>query len=329
MRFLQPDLVHWILALPLLVGLAILHRVSRLAFRRRARIATRFQPLSRRSTGLRDAVTLAASLVTAGALVFALMRPQMLLTHQIPEYQRQDLVIMLDRSVSMQAHDIRPSRAARAALEIRNFLRHKPDGLDRVALVGFAESAVVLSYLTQDLDSMLFYVDWMDQDRTPLFGTNLGAALTSAMDVVKKDDRPTQKLFLILSDGEDYGSDLRNALVAARTAGYRINCIGIGSDDAVPIPLRGEDGKETPLRDDDGHAVITRFSETTLRDIATATGGRYQRSSTGDDLQRALAGLVSGERRLTGWRAVTDYRDLYPLGLLVAALAAAGLLLLM
>lgn len=329
MRFLQPDFAHWILALPLLVGLAILHHACRRAFRRRARIATRFQPLSRRTTGVRDAAALVASLITAGALVFALMRPQMLLTRQTPEYQRQDLVIMLDRSVSMQAHDIRPSRAARAALEIRNFLRHKPEGLDRVALVGFAESAVVLSYLTQDLDSMLFYVDWMDQDRTPLFGTNLGAALTSAMDIVRKDNRPTQKLFLVLSDGEDYGTDLRNALVAARTAGYRINCIGIGSDDAVTIPLRGEDGRETPLRDDDGHAVITRFSETTLRDIATATGGRYQRSSTGDDLQHALAGLVSGERRLTGWRATTNYRDLYPLGLLVAAIAGGALLLLM
>lgn len=329
MRFLQPDLAHWALALPLIVGLAILHYALRLTFRRRTRIAARFQDLSRRSTGLRDAAALAASLIAAGGLVFALTRPQMLLTHQIPQYQRQDLIIMLDRSVSMQAHDIRPSRAARAAMEIRNFIRHKPEGIDRVALVGFADSAVVLSYLTEDVDSLLFYFDWIDQDTTPLFGTNLGAALTSAMEVVKKDDRATEKLFLVLSDGEDYGNELRQAVIAVNGAGYHINCIGIGSDDAVPIPLRGADGKETPLRDDDGHAVITRFSEKTLRQLATDTGGRYLRSTTGDDLQRALAGLVSGERHLTGWRATTEYRDLYPLGLLIAMIAGGGLLLLM
>jgi Ca-activated chloride channel homolog len=329
MRFLRPDLAHWAVVLPLLIGLAILHVAARLAFRRRTRIAARFQDLSRRTTGVRDAAALVASLVAAGGLVFALVRPQMLLTHQIPQYQRQDLIIMLDRSVSMQAHDIRPSRAARAAREIRNFIRYKPEGIDRVALVGFADSAIVLSYLTQDVDSLLFYFDWIDQDRTPLFGTDIGAALTSALEIARKDDRPTQKLFLLLSDGEDYGTDLKQAVLAARAAGHRVNCIGIGSDDAVPIPLRGADGRETPLRDDEGHAVLTRFSETTLRQIAADTGGRYMRSSTGDDLPRALAGLASRERRLIGWRAATDYRDLYPLGLLIAAIAGGWLLLLL
>jgi Ca-activated chloride channel homolog len=327
MRFLRPDLASWALVLPLLVGLAILHRAVRLACRRRAQIADRFQPLSRRTTGWHDAAALLASLLAAGGIVFALTRPQLLLTHQIPEYERQDLIIMLDRSASMQAHDIRPSRAARAAQEIRAFLRHKPAALDRIALVGFAESAVVLSSLTADVDSLLFYFDWLDQDPTPFFGTNLGAALTSAMEMARRDKRPTQKLFLIVSDGEDYGNELRRALIAAAAAHDRIDCIGIGSDEAVPIPLRGADGRETPLRDDEGHPVITRFSETTLREIAAATGGRYLRATTGDDLAHALSGLLSTDRRLVGWRTATDYRDLYPLGLIAAALGAAGLLL--
>jgi hypothetical protein len=35
--------------------------------------------------------------------------------------------------------------------------------------------------------------------------------------------------------------------------------------------------------------------------------------------------LVKGDRRILGWRSVTEYRDLYPLGLAVAALAAVAL----
>src|SRR5262249_1260740 len=155
--------------LPLLVGLAVLHYASRAAFRRRVALAPRFRPLSRRTTAWHDAAALIASLIAAGGLVFALMRPPLLLTPQTPDYLRQDLIILLDGSVSMQAHDIRPWRAARAAQEIRAVLRHKPDALDRVALIGFAESAVVLSYPTADLDSLLFYLDWLDQDPTPLF----------------------------------------------------------------------------------------------------------------------------------------------------------------
>jgi hypothetical protein len=328
MRMLRPDLAPWGLIVPLIVACWMVHRRFRQTFRRCAGIAPRFDALSHRSTPARDGALLAAGVLATGAIVFALVRPQATLTRRIPEYERQDLVIMLDRSASMKAHDIPPSRFARATVEIRNVVRRKPDGIDRIALVGFADAAVILSYLTRDADTVLFYFDWIDGDPTPLFGTNIGAALESAMDVAKKDDQPTRKLFLIVSDGEDNGTELTRAIQMARTNGYRVNCIGIGSDGVVPIPLRTPDGKETLLRDDAGRPVTTRFSERTLRQIAAATGGRYVRSATGDELERAIADIVSGERRIVGWRTSTEYRDLYPAGLAVAAIAGAGVWLL-
>ncbi len=328
MRFLRPDLAPWGIMVPALVACWVVHRRFRSAFRRRAAIAPRFAGLSRRSTPARDRALLAAGVLTAAALVFALVRPQARLTRRIADYEQQDLVIMLDRSASMQAHDIQPSRFARATLEIRNFIRRKPAGIDRIALVGFADGAVILSYLTRDVDSVLFYFDWIDSDPTAFFGTNIGAALRSAMDVAKKDDRPTRKQFLVVSDGEDYGTDLPRSLAMARAAGYRVNCIGVGADEAVPIPLRTPDGRETVLKDDDGRPVRTRFSERSLRDIAAATGGRYVRSATGEELQQALAGIADGERRLVGWTTSPEYQDLYPAGLAVAALAGAAVWLL-
>ena len=329
MRFLRPDLAHWALVVPLLIACWAMQRHARGVFRARAAIAPRFAALSRRSSTARDLGVLALAIIAGSALAFALVRPQVLLSRQVPEYERQDLVVLLDRSVSMNAHDIAPSRFSRATLEIRNFVRQKPDGIDRIALVGFADAAVVLSYLTRDVDSVLFYFDWIDGDPTPLFGTNIGAALKSAMDVANKDDRPTRKLFLVVSDGEDYGSELKRALEMARGAGFRVNCIGVGGDDPVPIPLRTPEGRETFLRDDAGRQITTRFSENTLRGIAAATGGRYMRSTTGGELQRAIGEIVAGERRILGYRTLTDYRDLYPLSLAVAGLAAAGLWLLL
>jgi Ca-activated chloride channel family protein len=325
MRILRPDLAPWGLVVPLLVAFWFVHSRLREAFRRRLAIAPRFAALSRRSTPARDRLVLAAGLLAAAAIAAALVRPQAVLTRQFPDYERQDLVIMLDRSASMQAHDVAPSRFARATLEIRNFVRQKPEGIGRIALVGFAEAAVVLSYLTDDTDSVLFYFDWIDADPTPLFGTNIGDALNSAMDVARKDDRPTRKLFLIVSDGEDYGTELERSLVQARAGGYRVNCIGIGSDRAVAIPVRAPGGGETPLRDDAGRPVTTRFSERTLRAIAAATGGRYVRSATGDELRGAIADIVAGEQRMVGWRSSTEFRDLYP-GLLAMAALAGGAL---
>jgi Ca-activated chloride channel homolog len=254
-----------------------------------------------------------------------LVRPQASVTHRFPDYERQDLIVMLDRSASMKARDIEPSRASRATLEIRNFVRQKPEGIDRIALVGFADSAIVLSYLTEDADSVLFYFDWIDADPTPLFGTNIAAALKSAMEVAQKDDRSTRKLFLLVSDGEDYGTELQRVLVTARAGGYRVNCIGIGTGQAVAIPVRSAGGQETLLRDDTGRPVMTQFAEETLREIAAATGGRYVRSATGDELRQAIAEIAGGERRLIGWRASTERRDLYPVLLGLAAMAGAAL----
>jgi len=329
MRFLRPDLAPWALVVPLLVALWALHRHFTAAFRRRTAIAPRFASLSRRTSTTRDVAVLAAAITVAGALVLALVRPQILLTRRTPEYERRDIVIMLDRSASMRARDVRPSRFSRATLELRNFVLNKPEGIDRIGLVGFADTSIVLSYLTDDVDSLLFYLDWIDNDPTPLLGTNIGAALNSAMDVAKKDDRPTQKLFLVVSDGEDFGMELTRALSTARAQGYSVNCIGIGSDEAVPIPLRTLDGKETFLRDDTGRPVTTRFAETTLRDIAGATGGRYARSTSGAELQRAIDDIAGHERKILGWRTSTEYRDVYRAGLAVAAVAAAGLWLLL
>ena len=329
MRFLRPDMAPWWLVVPVLVACWFVHDRYLRAARRRAAFLPRFARLSRRRSAFRRAAALAAAVCAGAALVFALARPQALLASRTPDYERQDLVIVLDRSASMRAHDIPPSRFTRATLEIRNFLKHKPEAIDRVALVGFADASLVLSYLTSDVNNLFFYLDWIDGDPTTLLGTNIGAALNSAREVAQKDNRPTRKLFLVVSDGEDYGDDLRKALTTFRTEGRHVHCIGIGSDQQVPIPLVDADGRESFLKDDSGRLVKTQFSETTLRQIAEATGGRYVRSSTGAELAGEIQDIVRGERKLLGWKTSTDYRDLYHASLVTAVVAGAILWLLL
>lgn len=325
MTLLRPDLALWALALPVIMACWVLHRHVRASFRRRSPIDTRFAALSRRTGPGRDRAVLAAGLLTAGALSMALMRPQAPLTRRVPEYRRQDLVIVLDRSASMQARDIVPSRSARATRELRNFIRHKPEGIGRVALIGFADSPVVLSYPTDDVDSFIFFLDWIDQDRTLFIGTNLGAALDTAMQVARKNDQDAEQLLLVISDGEDFGSDLGRALLTAKARHYRVNCIGVGGDAAVAIPVPEPGGGSTVLRDDTGNAVTTRFSESTLRRVAAETGGHYARSTTGEELQGAITSLVDRDRRVIGWRTSSERRELYPLCLAIAAVAGAML----
>jgi Ca-activated chloride channel homolog len=324
-RFLRPEFAAWWQVLPVLLAVCTIRFLYVRRQRRLTPVAPRFRRLSRRSTWLREAAILLLTAAAGGALVFALVRPQAQLTTRIPQYEREDLVIMLDRSASMRAHDVAPSRFSRATQEIRTFLKNKPENIDRVGLVGFAGSSLILSYLTRDLDTVAFYLDWIEGDPQNLMGTNIGAALKNALEVAKKDDRQTRKIFVLLSDGEDYGGEVNRQLAAYRQEGHHINSIGIGSDDEVPVPEMLPDGREVPLRDEAGRIVRTRFEESMLRDLATNTGGRYLRSRTGGDLAKALHEIEAGERKLVGYRTTTEYRDLYPSALALAA-AAMGLL---
>jgi len=324
-RFLRPEYAPWWQLLPILVAACTIRLLYLQRQRHLTPVASRFRRLSRRSTWAREVAIFTLTAIAGGALVFALVRPQAQLTTRIPQYEREDLVIMLDRSASMRAHDVSPSRFSRATEEIRTFLKNKPENIDRVGLVGFAGSSLILSYLTQDLDTVAFYLDWIEKDPQTLLGTNIGAALKNALDVAKKDDRKTRKIFVLLSDGEDYGGEVNRQLAVYRQQGQRINSIGIGSDNDVPVPEILPDGRETPLRDDRGRIVRTRFEESMLRDLAASTGGRYIRSRTGGDMTKALEEIERGERTLVGWRTTTDYRDLHPLALALAAAAIAGL----
>ena len=329
MRFLSLQFMQWWQILPAVIACwALRFRYVR-AVRRDQAIAPRFVPLSRRSTWRREAAVLVASLLAAGALVVAMLRPQMLIAERVPEIERQDLIVMFDRSASMRAHDIAPSRFSRATQELTNFLQHKPEAIDRVGLVGFADASLILSYLTTDVDTVSFYLDWIDRDPQSLLGTDIGAALKSAMDVARKDNRQTRKVFLLVSDGEDFGAELSNQIAIFSAQGLRVHCIGIGSETAAPIPLAAAQGRETYLRDEQGRLVKTRFAESTLRRIAAATGGRYIRSTTGGELAKGLEEIVKGERRIVGWRTTTEYRDVYPAMLALAGTAGAALWLLL
>jgi Ca-activated chloride channel family protein len=320
-------MLQWLLILPVLVACWMIQDRYRRRVRHASPIAQRFLALSRRTSTRTGAAVLITAVLCAGAMVFALARPQAIVTARDAQYERQDLIIVLDRSVSMRARDIEPSRLVRATSEIREFLESSPDAIGRVALVGFANSALVLSYPTEDLGSLFFYLDWIEEDTTPLFGTNMGGALIQALTVIEEDERETQKLLLLISDGEDFGAELIVALDRLRAAGLEVHCIGVGSDAPVPIPL--DEGEESFVLDEAGSPVLTRFSEATLRRIAETTGGRYVRSSTGSELAEAIGAIVQGERRLVGWRTETEYRELYVFGLAVALVAGAVLWLIL
>ena len=325
MRLLRPDLAPWLLAVPVTAFLWYLHYRSRWPAFRRGGPASGGTSLSRRTGRGRDVAILLLMVLALGTTALGMMRPQIRREGRTPTYEPRNLIVILDRSVSMRARDVVPSRIERAVDETRAFLRLRPEGLDRVALVGFADTPVILSYATADLDSLAFYLEWLREDPTPFFGTDMGSALLMARDVARREPPGPAPLFVIISDGEDQSARLEGAAASFRSDALRVHSVGIGTTAASPMPLPMGKGRDEFLRDPAGRLLTTTFDETTLRRIAAVTGGRYFGVSQPGDLLRALVAITAAERRQTGWSTTVDYRDMYLL-LLVTAGAATLLL---
>lgn len=351
LRFVDPDAAYWLLVLPLLWCCWLLHRWYRDRRRQASGIGPRLARLAPLTARQRDVAVLLLATLGGAALVSAAARPQAIVS--TPQYESFDLIVLLDRSASMLATDIKPSRLSRACLEIQNFLQEKPETIDRVALIAFANTAVVTSHLTKDLEILLFFLDWVKQDRNPYYGTDFATALESALNVARTEAPHRRKVVVLVSDGEDHGERLERALDEVHRSTIPIYVIGVGSDSAVTIPappgysptLRDDNlslpwGSQSAvtipappgsdystLRDDNGAELTTRLNEGTLRRIATTTGGSYYRSTSGLELATTLADVAARERRTGQVREA--YRDVDSFALAAAALILSGLLVLL
>jgi len=310
-KFLQPEMAVWFLLIPAIVSLWLLQLFFRQNFRQRAGYGSSIRLLSRFTPLRRDLVLLIAAVLATAALVLAVMRPQLYVEILLPEYEKQDLVLLLDRSVSMYATDVLPSRYDRAIDEIKAFLLQKPAEIDRVALIGFANTSITLSHLTSDLDTLFFFLDWIREDQQIYYGTNIVDALSAGREMVQKDNQPTRKIFLILSDGDDQSTELATLLYELRQEDIRVHSIGIGSETAVPIPLsRGSDESQY-LLDEQGEQMSTLLDETTLRLVASTTAGSFFRSETGREVSETIRQILAEGRLQTGWHQVEDYKDIH------------------
>lgn len=296
---------------PLACFFAVYHINKKQKFRVQADYGSSFRALSNFSSKREDKFSIWMIVLISILLVLSLLRPQFRYENVIPEYKSQDLILILDRSVSMRATDVPPSRFTRAIREIKSFLLTKPDAIDRVGLIGFAGTSVVLSHLTSDLDALFFFLDWISEDPDIYYGTNVSGAISSALEMVGADETDSNKTFLLLSDGDDESTELFEYLNQLNDAGIKVHTIGIGTDQSVLMPLFTYGDATEYLTDEEGKQLTTRFNESTMRQVAAMTNGTFLRSVSGHDLSDSLNKIVTGDLELVGYQRLIDYRDIY------------------
>ena len=256
-------------------------------------------------------------LLTLCAVIFTVARP--MAPVPVPD-NRTVVMLSIDVSRSMMAHDVVPTRieaAKRAAVE---FVRALPRGA-KIGLVSFSSYATLVTPPTEDHDRVIQAINSLTLEFATAIGDGLLEAVYALPGRVRPEnspgsgmpplgpppagDRLTPATVVLLSDGQsNRGTPPEDAAVVARQQRVKVYTVGLGSPEGTFLELGGR-------------SIFVRLDEETLKEIAQVTGGIYQRVSSTGELSRVYTRLG----RSIGWeRKPTEVSGL-------ASVVVAGLFL--
>lgn len=232
------------------------------------------------------------------ALVVALARPRWGTQVWVSAREGVEVMVVLDVSTSMLAEDIKPNRLARAKLTVEELMARL--GGNDVGLVSFSGAAFVQFPLTNDFSTARSFLNAAQPETISRPGTALEEALRVAMDTFP-EKVATNRVILLLTDGEGHEGDPVRAAQEAAQNGTTIYAIGFGSPTGEPIPIRDANGTLTGYKKDkQGEMVLSRLDEITLQRIAGEADGLYFRASAGgqeiDAIVNAVAAMGTAEK---------------------------------
>ena len=314
MRFLWPDVLWLLLAVPVLVA-AYVH-----ALRRKKKAAVRYaslmlvrEALDPRQ-GFRRHLPPALFLLAMVAAILASARPSATIT--LPS-EHMTIILAMDVSRSMQASDVEPNRITAAQAAAKSFVQELPKNV-RLGIVSFAATASTVQTITDNRDEMLAAIERFALQRGTATGSGLllslaqlfpdaGIDLESAVfdsafsrygggaasidrsrkagRTERKDFKPvapgsyTSGAIILISDGRrTTGPDPLEAAKMAADRGVRIFTVGFGTREGGTIGF-------------EGMSFWVRLDEETLKAVANITGGEYFHAGTGGDLRKVYQSL--------------------------------------
>ncbi|WP_372796403.1 VWA domain-containing protein [Pontiella sp.] len=276
MKWHNPDILLWLIALlPLMLvtGLMLRGRIRRLQkMADRGLWPTLLPLLSPRRLRTKNFLRIAA----LALLIAALARPQWGFKWEEVKQRGLSIIVALDTSKSMLAQDIKPDRLQQAKWGVRDLVSELRG--DRIGIVAFAGDAFLQCPATIDYAAFLMMLDDIYAGIVPLGGTDLFQALETSIDSFEKsEEAQSDKVIILISDGESTTGDPLALLPRLKEESIRVFAIGVGTKEGELIQT-----SEGFVKDPDGNVVKSSLDEKLLERIAFETGGFYVRSAPGD-----------------------------------------------
>jgi Ca-activated chloride channel family protein len=186
----------------------------------------------------------------------------------------------------MDVTDISPSRLTRARQEIQDLVEQNRHS--RIGLIGFATLAHVIAPLTEDGNSLKALLPGISTDLVELKGSRLTEALSRAQQMLAGQPADSSRHLLLITDGDFGDGGLEDYVKRLTRQGIHLHVLGMGTEEGGPVP--GEGGR--PLLQQDGSPVISRLDEVSLKKLAKAGNGLYQRADYRDEDTAELLDII-------------------------------------
>jgi len=205
-------------------------------------------------------------------LAIALVNPKIGTKLETVKRQGVDIVFAVDVSKSMLAEDIAPNRLEKSKQLVTQIVNNLAS--DRIGIIAYAGKAFPQLPITTDYAAAKMFLQSMNTDMLSSQGTAINEAIQLAR-TYYDDEEQTNRVLIIISDGEDHSEVAQEVAEAAAGEGIKIFTIGVGDVKGAPIPIKRNGIVLNYKKDRTGETVITKLNEETLKDIASEANGEY------------------------------------------------------
>jgi Ca-activated chloride channel family protein len=242
--------------------------------------------------------------------IFALARPQKADTKIKRNVEGIDIMIVFDISDSMLIEDMDPVNRIECAKDtMTKFIKGRVS--DRIGLIVFAGESYTRVPLTLDYPLLLHSLSEVETAKNMKMGTAIGVALADGVGRIK-DSTAKSRVIVLMTDGENNTGtiDPETAIEIAKGFGIKIYSIGVGRDGESQLPVFMEDvfGRKVKRY----RPIHSDINVELLQKMASETGGKFWRATSGDALREVFKEINSLERSNIESSQFTRYAELFP-----------------
>ena len=245
--------------------------------------------------------------LAVGFLVIGLINPKIGTKLETIKREGVDIVFAIDVSKSMLAEDVAPNRLEKSKQLVTQIINNLAS--DRVGIIAYAGKAFPQLPITTDYASAKMFLQSMNTDMLSSQGTAINEAIQLSRNYFD-DEEQTNRVLIIISDGEDHNDLSVEVAEAASEEGIKIYTIGVGSENGGPIPLKRNGVVRSYKKDQNNETVITKLNKETLRLIANEAKGSYiDGSQTAAVVEQVRAILSVMDKKEFEAKEFAEYKD--------------------